>query len=173
MLMHIGSKHCTSQVPLAQHCPSHTMPPKGSKKAEAKAKPAAKRQRTCAGSIPSEIADANSDLTLAIPFSKQFSRQVWKMRNLLNYRASDKCVKAYIICLMKYIHMWYNLAEATPEQKKAAELALAKYDLLTTVEDRQRFLDVFEENGRGHGKDSLKFVNNFQTSLTHTQTQQL
>ena len=82
------------------------MPPKGSKKTAA---PKAKRQRTCGKtSAPESVPIEGDEGTLCIPKTttcKLFWNQVWKMKGILSYRKSDKCKKAYVILLMKYIHM--------------------------------------------------------------------
>ena len=57
--------------------------------------------------------------------------------------------------------------QATKEEREEAARALAKYDILTDHEERQRFLKDFEEHGEGKGKDSLKFVSSFKKSLEY------
>ena len=57
--------------------------------------------------------------------------------------------------------------QATKEERDEAVRALAKCDILTDHEERQRFLKDFEEHGSGQGKDSLKFVSSFQKSLEY------
>ena len=47
-------------------------------------------------------------------------------------------------------------------------MALSKYEALTDNDSRQSFLKRFQENGAGHGKESLKFASTFGMSLTHT-----
>ena len=74
--------------------------PKGKAKGKAKAKgePAPKRQRICA----SAEEEAGSALVLAHAGkgSFWFHRAATKMRGLLAYRASAKCMKAYISLFM-------------------------------------------------------------------------
>ena len=60
--------------------------------------------------------------------------------------------------------------KATKEEKEEATRALAKYDILTDHEERQRFLKDFEDHGSGSGKDALKFVNSFKKSLECSDT---
>ena len=77
--------------------------PKGKAKVKAKAKgePAPKRQRTCAqaDTVP-EDAEGAIVLANAGMGALQFHRAATKMRGLLKYRASAKCLKAYISLYM-------------------------------------------------------------------------
>ena len=76
---------------------------KATGKAKAKAQPAAKRQRTCAqtDTVP-EDAELEGTIVLAHAGmgAMQFHRAATKMRGLLKYRASAKCLKAYISLFM-------------------------------------------------------------------------
>ena len=65
-------------------------------KAKAKGEPAPKRQRTCATAEE----EARSALVLASVGKSSFHRATTKMRGLLAYRASAKCIKAYISLFM-------------------------------------------------------------------------
>ena len=60
--------------------------------------------------------------------------------------------------------------KATKEQKLEAEKALAKYDLLTDNDERQRWIKQFEQNGGGIGPNALKFASNFNKSLEFNDT---
>ena len=77
--------------------------PKGKAKGKAKAKgePAPKRQRTCASAdtVPEEAGGALV-LASAGMGAFWFHRAATKMRGLLAYRASAKCIKAYISLFM-------------------------------------------------------------------------
>ena len=123
--------------------------PKATPKPKAKAKAKGKSQGKTSG------AECPEDITAIVPALKfdmglQFHRGVSKMRGMLKYRSSAKCVKA------------------TPAEREEALRALAKYDLLTDHDERQRFLKDFEEHGSGQGKDSLKFASSFQKALEYT-----
>ena len=76
------------------------------KKAQAKAKSeaAAKRQKTCAkADSVAEGAELDGAIVLgnAGMGALQFHKTTTKMRNLLKYRDSDKCSKAYIYLYMQ------------------------------------------------------------------------
>ena len=62
---------------------------------KAKAGAAGKKQKTCASAEPVEEGGAIVPADAAMG-AMQFHRGVAKMKNLLKYRASEKCLKAYI-----------------------------------------------------------------------------
>ena len=119
----------------------------GKGKAKAKAEPS-KKQKTSGAENPEDTTDIVPFLP-KMDMGLQFHRAVSKMRGMMKYRASPKCVKA------------------TQAEREEALAALAKYDLLVDPTERQRFLKDFEENGSGHGKDSLKFASSFQKALEY------
>ena len=130
------------------------MPPKGKGKKQqsnAKAGAAGKKQTTCAQA--DSVEDGDIVLADAAMGSMQFHRGVTKMRNLLKYRASDRCAKAYIYIYidldmqpLRETYWWtvYKHMKASKQEKEEAARALAKYDILTDHCDRQRFLKNFE-----------------------------
>jgi hypothetical protein len=62
------------------------------------------------------------------------------------------------------------MMQATPEERREAMKALAKYDLLNTGDERKAFVKMFLDHGAGSSKDSLKFHFNFSGSIVHTDT---
>ena len=64
-------------------------------KSKAKAEPAAKKQKTCAASAEEEAAMVQWQAHGAMG-AVLFHKKATKMRNLLQYRFSDLCKKAYI-----------------------------------------------------------------------------
>ena len=73
------------------------MPPMGKGKKQpsnAKAGAAGKKQKTCVQA--ESVEDGSIVLANAALGSMQFHKGITKMRNLLKYRASEKCMKAYI-----------------------------------------------------------------------------
>ena len=72
-----------------------------------------------------------------------------RMLSSLRYQASDKAVDQ--------------------DKKKAAKLAQDKWNSLVNQGDKKRFLQMWEDSGRGKGVDGLKFAVHFQQSVEQAQ----
>ena len=72
-----------------------------------------------------------------------------RMLTSLRYQASDKCNDV--------------------EKKKAAKECQAKWNSLVNNEDKRRFLQLWEKNGRGKTAESLQFAVRFEQSCDHIQ----